>query len=291
MTTTPTSTLTPSASSFPPLGPTINIAPTKIAADTWVIHQVQTACGQPLEVFLNSMVILGAEPVIVDTGTPANRAQWLEDVFTLVDPEDVRWIYLSHDDVDHTGNLDEALAACPNATVVCNWAMVERHTNCFDFPLDRCRWVMHGESFDVGDRTLHAIRPPVFDSPTTRGLYDPKTEVYWAVDTFATPLPDATMAISDLDEDFWNFGMTLFALGAVSPWLSMTDPVKYHQHVDQTQKLDITTIACCHSPVIEGPYIDKAFELIRQLPTVDVPEMPNQSVLDQIVAATSQAPA
>ena len=99
------------------------------------------AAAQPLEVFLNSMVIRGAEPVIVDTGTPANRKQWLEDVFSLVEPNDVRWIFLSHDDVDHTGNLDEALSMCPNAKVVCNWAMIERHTNCFEFPLDRCRWI------------------------------------------------------------------------------------------------------------------------------------------------------
>ena len=205
------------------------VPPTKIADDTWVIHQVQPALGQPLDIYLNSMVIRGSEPVIVDTGTPANRTQWLEDVFSLVEPEDVRWIFLSHDDVDHTGNLDEALSACPNATVVCNWAMVERHTNCFDFPLDRCRWVMDGESFDVGDRTLQAIRPPVFDSPTTRGLYDPTTQVYWAVDTFATPLPDATMGIADLDHDFWDFGLMLFALGAVSPWITWTDPVKYGQ--------------------------------------------------------------
>lgn len=128
---------------FAPIAPTTTVAPTKIANDTYVIHQVQPALGQPLFVYINSMVILGKEPVIVDTGTPANRKQWLDDVFSLVEPEDVRWIFLSHDDVDHTGNLDEALTACPNARLVCNWAMVERHTNCFDFPLERCRWVMH----------------------------------------------------------------------------------------------------------------------------------------------------
>ena len=76
---------------------------------------MQQACGEPLQVYLNSMVIRGAEPVIVDTGTPANRRQWLEDVFAIVEPEDVRWIFLSHDDVDHSGNLDEVFAACPNA--------------------------------------------------------------------------------------------------------------------------------------------------------------------------------
>jgi flavorubredoxin len=283
--------MTSRASSFPPLAPTVAVPPTKVADDTWVIHQVQPALGQPLHVYLNSMVILASEPVIVDTGTPANRAQWLADVFSIVEPNDVRWIFLSHDDVDHTGNLDETLTACPNANVVCNWAMIERHTNCFDFPLDRCRWVMDGESFDVGDRTLHAIRPPVFDSPTTRGLYDPTTRLYWSVDTFATPLPDPTMGIADLDQEFWEFGLMLFALGAVSPWITWTDPAKYGRQVDRVQGLDITTIAACHSPVIEGPYIAQAFDRIRQLATLDLPDLPGQSVLDEIVAATSRAPA
>jgi hypothetical protein len=213
----------------------------KIAADTHVIQQVQPALGQPLFVYINSMVILGEEPIIVDTGTPANRKQWLSDVFSLVEPADVRWVFLSHDDVDHTGNLDEVMTACPNAKLVCNWAMVERHTNCFDFPLERCRWIMHDESFSIGDRTLHAVRPPVYDSPTTRGLFDPMTGVYWGVDSFATPLPDPHMPIADLDPDFWRFGMTLFAFGAVSPWLAMVDHDKYGRFVDTVQGLDITT--------------------------------------------------
>jgi flavorubredoxin len=275
---------------FAPIAPTINVAPTKVAPDTFVIHQVQETVGQPLFVYINSMVIRGKEPMLVDTGTPANRKQWLEDAFELVDPADVRWIFLSHDDVDHSGNLDEALTACPNATLVCSWAIVERHTNCFDFPLDRCRWIVDGESLDIGDRTLQALRPPVFDSPTTRGLFDPTTGVYWAVDTFATPLPDPKATISDLDKDFWEEGLYLFALGGVSPWLTMLDIDKWNQYVDRTQSLDITTIASCHSPVIEGDYIERAFNRVRQLPTMDSPQLPDQSVLDQIVAAIAQPP-
>ena len=65
MTVQPTPTLPPSTLSFPPICPTVAFPPTKIATDTWVIHQVQRALGQPLDVYLNSMVILGAEPVIV----------------------------------------------------------------------------------------------------------------------------------------------------------------------------------------------------------------------------------
>jgi len=274
-------------STFAPIAPTTHVPPTLIAPDTYVIHQVQPALGEPLFVYLNSMVIVGEEPVIIDTGTPANRARWLEDVFGLVEPDDVRWVFLSHDDVDHSGNLAEVLTACPNAKLVCNWAMVERHTNCFNFPLDRCRWIMHDESFSVGDRTLHAVRPPVFDSPTTRGLFDPTTGVYWAVDTFATPLPDPQLGIADLDPEFWQFGMTLFAFGAVSPWLSMLDHDKYGRVVDAVQGLDITTIAACHTPVIEGEFIRRAFERIREFPSVEPPPLPDQSVLDEIIATTA----
>ena len=277
------------STTFAPIAPPMHIPPSQVAADTWLIRSIQPALGQPLFVYLNSLVIVGAEPIIIDTGTIANRTQWLEDVFSRVEPEDVRWIFLSHDDVDHTGNLDETMSACPNATLVCNWAMIERHTNCFDFPLHRCRWIADGESLDIGDRTLLALRPPVYDSPTTRGIYDPTTRLYWAVDTFATPLPDPHSEIADLDPDFWSFGMTLFALGAVSPWLSMVDPIKYGQYVDRVENLDITTIASCHSPVIEGQFIDRAFACVRALPSVTAPELPGQSVLDQIVAASAVA--
>ena len=275
----------PTTNTFAPLAPEIFVPPTQVAEDTFVLHQVQPALGAPLFVYINSMVILGEQPMIVDTSTPANREQYLEEVFTLVDPEAVRWVYLSHDDVDHSGNLDEVMTACPNAQLVCTWAMVERHTNCFNFPLDRCRWVMDGESLDIGDRTLQLFRPPVYDSPTTRGLYDPTTRVYWGVDTFATPLPDHNIAVADLDEEFWFGGMTLFALGAVSPWITMLDPVKYGEYVDHVQNLDIQTIAACHTPVLEGEHIDAAFAWVRELPKADPPPLPDQAVLEQIVAA------
>jgi hypothetical protein len=67
----------------------------------------------------------------------------------------------------------------------------------------------------------------------------------------------------------------------------MVDPDKYGPCVDRSQRLDITTIAACHSPVIEGPFIGQAFDRVRQLPTLDAPALPDQSVLDQIIAATA----
>ena len=46
--------------------------PYEIATDTWVVPELFPA-GPDAFVPINSMVIAGAEPVIVDTGTPVNE--------------------------------------------------------------------------------------------------------------------------------------------------------------------------------------------------------------------------
>ena len=155
--------------------------PYEVAPETFVIPWVLEA--PPVGCFpMNSLVIRGKEPVIVDTGSPANRAEWLANVSSIVDPEDVKWIFLSHDDRDHSGNLLAALDACPNATLLTTWFMVGRMFEEWATPLDRCRFVNDGDTIDVGDRRLVALRPPVFDNPTTRGLFDERTGVLWSVD-------------------------------------------------------------------------------------------------------------
>lgn len=77
-----------------------------------------------------------------------------------------------HDDGDHTGALLDVLERCPNATLVTNFFSVERlGLEKPGLPLHRMRWLEPGDCLDAGDRTLHLFRPPIFDGPTTRGLY------------------------------------------------------------------------------------------------------------------------
>ena len=112
------------------------------------------------------------------------------------------------------------------------------------------------------------MRPPVYDSPTTRGLFDPTTGVYWAVDTFATPLPDPKLGDRRPRSGLLEFGLMLFALGAVSPWLSM---------VDQGSTAATSTVAGSRhhddrrvpQPGHRGPVHRPGVRTVRGLPTVD----------------------
>jgi flavorubredoxin len=271
---------------FEPIKPATHHPPLKIADDTYLIQQIQRAAIGPLYVYLNSLVINGPEPIIVDTGTPANREQWMKDVFSIVDPGDVRWIFLSHDDIDHSGNLAEVMEACPNATLVVTWFLTERHGCSFEFPLERMRWVNDGDSWRAGNRTLTALTPPLFDSPVTRGLYDDRTGVYWGVDTFATPLPGPLDDIAQADPEQWKGGLEMFNC-MNSPWFKLLDPDKFERHVDRVQSLEINAVAACHTPVIRGSNIDTAFQTIRMLPRLEAPPQPGQVDLEALMHAVA----
>jgi flavorubredoxin len=257
-----------------------------VAPDTYVIPEL--VAGPPgTYVPLNSMVITGAEPVIVDTGNELSRAEWMDAAFSVVDPADVRWIFLSHDDHDHIGNLTAVLDACPKATLVTNWFTVERTHRAMELPLARMRWVNPGESFDAGDRTFVAVRPPIFDSPTTRGLYDTRTGVYWAADCFASLLPGHVTETDEAPEDLWRDSFTFFAQ-MVSPWVQLTDPAKFVATVEEIARLDITAVAGGHMARLSGARFRASLDLLRQLPFAPSAPLPGQADLDALLLAATQ---
>jgi flavorubredoxin len=262
----------------------------QVADDTHVIRQLAGEGVNPVATYVNSMVITGAEPVIVDTGVAISRSGWLERVFSLVEPEDVRWIFLSHDDSDHTGNLMEVLDRCPNATLVANWFTVERMAGEVLLPLDRMRWVNGGESFDAGDRELVAVVPPTFDSPTTRGLYDTKTGVYWAADSFALPVPHEVEGIRELPPGMFREAFQA-AQRMVSPWLQWLDPDKYQEHLDAVAAIAPSVITSCHGVALRGDEIASSYELLRELPYLPPFAWPVQQDLELLLKSLAAAPA
>ena len=257
--------------------------PQLVAPETFLIPNLAPA-GDGVYLPVNSMVIRGAEPVIVDTGAPMHRELWLEKAFSVVEPEDVRWIFLSHDDGDHTGALIDVLELCPNATFVTNFFSVERLAlEKPELPLERMRWIDEGGSFDAGDRTLHLFKPPIFDGPTTRGLYDDKTAAMWVVDSFACLTPGAVHRVEDLPRDMDLEMMPAFN-SLVSPWHQWLDPVAYRRHVDSVEALGLLAVASAHGPILTGDHIHEAFEIVRDLAGKPIIPAPGQELLDELVA-------
>jgi uncharacterized membrane protein YdfJ with MMPL/SSD domain len=65
-----------------PIPPTVHRAPLQVAEDTFIIQSTVGEGIATMSVSVNSLVIRGAEPIVIDTGGRNNRANWLTDVFS-----------------------------------------------------------------------------------------------------------------------------------------------------------------------------------------------------------------
>jgi flavorubredoxin len=270
----------------------VRFLPTQtVAPETFVVRQLVGEGLAPNLAMLNTMVIRGAEPVIVDTGAALTRSEWLDHTFALVEPEDVRWIFLSHDDTDHTGNLHQVLDRAPNATLVTNWFTIERTAADGPMlPLERLRILNPGESFTAGDRTLTAVVPPTFDSPTTRGLFDSTSRVYWAADSFGTAVPTETDDIAELDPGFFRETF-LQTQKMLSPWHRWLDPVKYDRLLQGIRDLDANVVVGAHGPALHGRQINSALLLMEELPYLQAADLVGQADLEVLLQLLGVMPA
>ncbi|MCG7755016.1 MBL fold metallo-hydrolase, partial [Flavihumibacter cheonanensis] len=91
---------------------------------------------------------------------------------SVIDPEDLRWIWLTHTDFDHIGALHQLLEENPRIRVITTFLGVGIMSLTAPLPMERVFLVNPGQDITVGDRTLTAVKPPVFDNPSTTGFYD-----------------------------------------------------------------------------------------------------------------------
>lgn len=199
---------------------------------------------------VNAFVIHAAEPVLVDTGVAALREPFLEALRSTIDPATLRWIWLSHMDADHSGNLQEVMALAPQAEVITTFIGMGKMM-LRDFDLSRVRLLEPGTTIDAGDRSLVPLRPVCYDAPETMGFFDPRTRVLFAADAFGTPLlaPQEDAAAIPVGELFE--GMATWAALDV-PTLGMSDRSTMHRLFAAYERLDPAAIISAHLPVARG---------------------------------------
>jgi flavorubredoxin len=258
--------------------------PLRIADCTYLIRPLERIPGVPLAMHVNSLVVQGAEPLIVDTGAARFREEWIEQVFGLVDPHDVRWIFLSHDGRDHTGNLEVALEMCPRATLITSWFASLRVCGKAVVAPERQCWVADGETVELADRRLVAVRPPTYDSSATLGLYDSSTGVFWSSVAFGTAVAGLVDSVADLPAPFWEEASTTFS-SLLSPWHTVADPAKFGAAVDRIAALEPSVIASAHGPVVGGTSIGPTLERMRGLPDLGAARHPGPDVFDRLPAS------
>lgn len=231
---------------------------------------------------VNAYVIKAKEPVLVDTGMGIESEEFMAALKSVIDLQDLRWLWLTHDDADHTGSIQKVLEAAPHARLVANSLAVLRMSTAWSVPMNKVYWINPGESINVGDRTLTAVRPPLFDNPTTLGIYDDKSGAFFSADCFGAIIPSPVQNIGDITEGNLAQGMISWA-SADSPWLHMVEPNVFGEALDKIRKIDPKLILSAHMPPAQGK-TEHFLKWLAKVPTSTPFVTPNQTALEQMLA-------
>ncbi len=197
-----------------------------------------------------SFLLRGAQPMLVDTGLAALAEDYLATLCTLVDPADLRWIWISHLDADHVGNLGRVLELAPQATVLTGFLGAGKMQLAGIAP-PRLRVVEAGQRIDLGDRELVPLRPPYYDAPETLGFFDGRDRVLFAVDAFGAVLPAVIDAFDAIDPAALDDGLRAWS-AIDAPWLAQVDASRFATSLEAVARLDPTATLTGHLPPISG---------------------------------------
>jgi flavorubredoxin len=236
----------------------------------------------------NAFVIHAQQPVLVDTGLAALRTPFLEALRQVIDPREIQWIWLTHTDPDHIGNLEAVLSQAPQARVVTTFLGMGK-MGLLQLPLDRVYLLNPGQVLDLGDRQLRAVTPPSYDAPETTGLFDPCSGALFSADCFGALLHKPAEAAQAINSAALQEGISLWAT-VDAPWLQQVDRSRFLTALKAVENLRPTTVLSSHLPAATGMTETLLGYLAAAMDETPF-QGPDQAALEQLVSASIRSPA
>jgi flavorubredoxin len=232
---------------------------------------------------INAFVLHGAEPVLVDTGCVRERTEFMAALRTVIDPAELRWIWLTHTDADHIGALDVLLAENPRLRVMTTYLGVGVMGLSAPFPMDRVCLVNPGQTIEVGDRSLHAVRPPVFDNPVTTGFYESRSGALFSSDCFGALLPSVPDRADAIPDAELREGQMLWAT-IDSPWLHKVDVAAFAADLHAVRAMEPRMILSSHLPPAHGAMVGRLLGALEAAPQASPFVGPDQAMLEHMLS-------
>ncbi|MGY1601635.1 MBL fold metallo-hydrolase [Geodermatophilus sp. SYSU D00815] len=236
---------------------------------------------------VNAFLLMAEEPVLVDSGLAVDGDDFVAALSSVIDPRDLRWVWLTHDDADHTGNLQRVMELAPRARLVTHGFAALRMSTWWPVPMDRVHAVRPGDAIAVGDRTLTAVTPPLFDNPMSIGVLDGATGALFSVDAFGAILPEPTQHASDVPPEALAGGMLGWATSD-SPWAHLVDRARFGEVLRRVHDLQPTRILSAHLPAAGGTSLDEFLAILARVPDAEPDVPPDHEQFTQMIEAMNR---
>ncbi len=230
---------------------------------------------------VNAFVLKAGEPVLVDTGLVPVSDEFMERLSTVIDPRDLRWLWLTHTDQDHVGSLQPVLEHAPQLRVITTFLGMGKMSLFQPLPLDRVYLLNPGQSISVGDRTLTAVQPPSFDAAETTGFYDPKASAFFSSDCFGALLSEPAGSAADIGDAKLREGLVKWAT-VDAPWLHLVDRAAFGERLNHVREMEPKLLLSSHLPVARG-LTDELLQYLAAVPDAEPFVGPDQPALEAML--------
>jgi flavorubredoxin len=255
------------------------------APDVDVVTSTATIAGFG-QLAINAFVIHADEPVLVDTGSVVESDDFMTALRSVIDPADLRWIWLTHTDFDHIGSLQRLLDENERLRVITSFLGVGIMSLSAPLPMDRVYLINPGQSIDVGDRSLSAVRPPAFDNPITVGLHDTRSGIFFSSDCFGALLDEVPESAEDVSAASLHQGQVFWAT-VDSSWLHKVDRSVFASELDHVRALEPTMVLSSHLPAAQGSSVERLLGALAAVPDAPAFVGPDQAALEQMLAGVT----
>lgn len=231
---------------------------------------------------VNAFVLKASEPVLVDTGVPLESEQFIAALESVIDPEEIKWLWLTHPDQDHIGSLQALIARAPGIRVITTFLGMGYMSLFSPLPPDRVLLLNPGEKLDVGDRQLVCLKPPSFDNPATTELYDTKSRALFSSDCFGAMLQAPAEEAGAIPPTELREGQIMWSR-VDAPWLHKVDKAKFGAELESIRQLDPAFVLSSHLPPAQA-LLPQMLQTLSEVPGSEPLVMPNQAGLEAMLA-------
>src|SRR5690606_17183022 len=119
------------------------------ATDAWTVLPPWPPTPGLGTIAIHTYALGRREPMLDDPGPAVLGDHFMQGLRSVVDPADLRWIWLSHTDPDHIGNLARVLAEAPDAKVLTTFLGAAK-MEMLGCDMSRVQLLEPGKVFDAG---------------------------------------------------------------------------------------------------------------------------------------------
>ncbi|MFC1537431.1 FprA family A-type flavoprotein [Gemmatimonadota bacterium] len=194
----------------------------------------------------NSYVVKGSEKTaLIDTVDPAFCDILLRRLQSC-NVQRLDYIISNHSEQDHSGSLPVVLENFPESRIVATPKGKKMLMDLLPLPADRIITVEHGETIDLGDRTLEFIHTPWVHWPETMCTYLPQDKILFSCDLFGSHLAGNDLYVVD-EGRIYDAAKRYYA----EVMMPFSGPVR--NNMDKLEGLSIDIIAPSHGPLFDKP--------------------------------------